>query len=192
MEGTETHRRWLQRATVYALSMTAAGAATGVAFASAGASVTSLAPGATLPLAVALGAVALAYALHELDVLRLPVPGRDWQVPPTWVRSGFYRSAAVFGGTVGFGVFTRVPYASLPVLLAWLFVSGNPFYGALAGLLYGATRALSIYSSSPSREAADLVQLNQRLMQLTPSLHHLTGLALATFATYLLVAPHLP
>src|SRR3990172_7302088 len=93
--------------------MTAAGAAAGAAFAAAGAGVSALAPGVTLPLAAALGAVALAYALHELGFLRLPVPGRDWQVPADWVRRGFYRSAAPFGrpGGVG-GVFP--PPAAIP------------------------------------------------------------------------------
>ena len=171
--------------------MTAAGAATGVAFAAAGAGVSAVWPGATVPLAGVLGAAALTYALHELGLIRLPVPGRDWQVPATWVRRGFYRSAAVFGSTVGFGVFTRVPYASLPILLAWLFVSGNVVFGGLAGVVYGATRALSIYSSDSCRETAELVQLNQRLMRLTPRLHQITGVALASFATYLLAAPHL-
>ena len=192
MEGTETHRRWLQRATVYAVSMTAAGAATGAAFAAAGAGLSTLWPQATLPLAAALGAVALAYALHELEFLRLTVPGRDWQVPVEWVRVGFYRSAVVFGGTVGFGAFTRVPYASLPVLLAWLFVSGHVLYGILAGLIYGATRALSIYSSASSREPAELAELNQRLMRLAPLHHQAAGIALAAFGAYLLAAPYLP
>ena len=193
MEGTETHRRWLQRATLYALSMTAAGAATGVAFAAAGVAVSMLWPDMTLPLAVALGAVAFVYALHELEFLRLPVPGRDWQVPADWVREGFYRSAVIFGGAVGFGVFTRIPYASLPILLAWLFVSGNVVYGVLAGLVYGALRALSIYSSAPAQDTDDLVRLNQRLMRLgaVPA-HQVTGLLLAAFAAYLLVGPNLP
>lgn len=171
--------------------MTAAGAVTGAVFASAGLGVSVAWPEATVPLAAALGAVGLVYALHELGFVRLPVPGRDWQVPADWVRGGFYRSAVVFGGTVGFGVFTRVPYASLPILLAWLFVWGNPLYGALAGLVYGAMRALSIYSSASSQKADDLVQLNQRLMRLGAAAHQVTGLALATFAVYLLTAPHL-
>ena len=192
MEGTETHRRWLQRATTYALSMTAAGAATGVAFAAAGAAVSMLWPDMTLPLAVALGAVAFVYALHELEFLRLPVPGRDWQVPADWVREGFYRSAIIFGGTVGFGVFTRVPFATLPILLAWLFASGNVLYGALAGLVYGATRALSIYSSASSQGTDDLVRLNQHLMRLASAGHQVAGLLLAFFAAYLLIAPNLP
>ncbi|MCH8994954.1 MAG: hypothetical protein IH959_08330 [Chloroflexi bacterium] len=192
MEGTETHRRWLQRATVYAISMTLAGTATGAAFAAGGAGVATLWPDLTLPLAAALGAIAFLYALHELGFLRLPVPGRDWQVPAEWVRWGFYRSAAVFGGTVGFGVFTRVPYATLPILLAWLFVSGNVLYGVVAGLVYGGTRALSIYSSAGSRDASDLADLNQRLMGLIPVQHQVAGLALAAFATYLIAAPLLP
>ncbi len=192
MEGTQTQRRWLQRATVYAISMTLAGAATGAAFAAGGAGVTALWPDLTVPLAAALGAIAFAYALHELGFLRLPVPGRDWQVPAEWVRRGFYRSAAVFGGTVGFGVFTRVPYATLPILLAWLFVSGNVLYGVVAGLVYGATRALSIYSSASTRDASDLVDLTQRLMGLIPVQHQVAGLALAAFAAYLVAAPLLP
>ena len=192
MEGTDTQRRWLQRATVYAISMTLAGAATGAAFAAGGAGVAALWPDLTLPLAAAVGAIAFLYALHELGFLRLPVPGREWQVPAEWVRQGFYRSAAIFGGTVGFGVFTRVPYATLPILLAWLFVSGNLLYGAVAGLVYGGTRALSIYSSASTRDASDLVDLNQRLMGLIPVQHQVAGLALAAFAAYLVAAPLLP
>jgi hypothetical protein len=171
--------------------MTLAAAVTGVTLSAAGMGVAALWPDATLPLAVALGAAALVYALHELGFVQLPVPGRDWQVPAPWVRHGFYRSAAVFGGVVGFGVFTRVPYASLPVLLAWLFVAGNPLYGAVAGTVYGALRALSIYSSSSTNDTSELVNLGQRLMRLGEALHNPSGLALAAFAAYLLVAPFL-
>ena len=192
MEGTETQRRWIQRATVYALAMTVAGGATGVAFAAAGWGLSSAWEDATVVLAVALGALTLVYALHELGFLRLPVPGRDWQVPASWVRHGFYRSAVVFGGTVGLGIFTRIPYASLPVFLAWLFVTGNPAYGLLAGLVYGGTRALSIYLGAPAAGTADLVTLNQRLMSLIPRWHQITGVALAVFAAYLVIAPNLP
>lgn len=191
MEGTQTRRRWLQRATVYALSMTLAGALTGLSFSAAGRAVDEVWPNAHLPFAFALGVAALAYALHELDLVRLPVPGRDWQVPAGWVRHNFYRSAAIFGGTVGFGVFTRVPYATFPILLAWLFVSGDLYYGLAAGLVYGVLRALSIYSSAGAGTPEDLVGLNRRLMQLTPLQHQLAGLALAAFAAYALVAPSL-
>jgi hypothetical protein len=189
VEGTETYRRWLQRATLYAVSMTAAGVVTCAVFAAAGAGVWSLWEGARGPLAGALGAVTLAYALHELGVLRLRVPGRDWQVPASWVHGRFYQSAIIFGSTVGFGVFTRVPFASLPILFGWLFVSGNVVYGVAAGLLYGVTRALPIYSSASCRVPEDVAELNTRLMGLAPLAHTLTGIALAAFASYLLVAP---
>lgn len=172
--------------------MTLAGAAIGVAFAAAGAGLDALWPDVTLPLALALGGIALVYAAHEAGLVELPVPGRDWQVPASWVREGFYRSAVIFGGTVGFGVFTRVPYASFPVLLAWLFVAGNVWYGLAAGLIYGATRALSIYLGSGREDVARLVELNHRLMAAIPTLHQATGLALAAFAAYLLTAPYLP
>jgi len=169
--------------------MTLAGAALGAVFAAAGVGVRALAPDAERPLAVALGAVALVYALRELGWTSLPVPGRDWQVPASWVRNGFYRSAAIFGSIVGFGVFTRIPYASMPVLLGWLFVSGNLALGIATGMLYGVMRALSIYSSAGSQEVEQLVKLNQRLIALTPSVHQIMGAALAAFAGYLLVAP---
>lgn len=74
-------------------------------------------------------------------------------------------------------------------MLAWLFVSGNVLYGALAGLVYGVCRAVSIYSSAPYASTEELVTWNQRIMAMIPGVHRLTGLALAVFAAYLLVAP---
>ena len=164
----------------------------GIAFAAAGAGLSAVWEDATAPLAIALGAVTLAYALHEVGLVRLPIPGRSWQVPVEWVRYGFYRSAVIFGGTVGLGVITRVPYASLPILLGWLIVSGNITYGAIVGLVYGAVRAASIYSSYNVASPEQLVTLNERIMGYAPSLHQVNGLVLATFAAYLLIAPTLP
>jgi hypothetical protein len=169
--------------------MTLAGAALGAAFAGAGAALRAAWDGAELPIALALGAITLAYALSEIGFISLPVPGRDWQVPATWVRDGFYRSAVIFGSTVGLGVFTRIPYASLPILLGWLVVSGNVVYGVAAGLLYGVMRAASIYSSASYEDTEELVQWNQRIMAMIPSVHQITGVALAAFAAYLLIAP---
>lgn len=166
-----------------------AGTAIGAVSATAGAILLALVPGAQVPLAVALGFVTLLYALSEVGFINLPVPGRDWQVPATWVRDGFYRSAAVFGSTVGLGVFTRVPYASFPILLGWLFVSGNVVHGALGGSVYGICRAISIYSSAPYSGTEELVEWNQRIMAMIPAVHKLTGAALAAFGAYLLLAP---
>lgn len=171
--------------------MILAGTAVGAVFATAGALLHGAWPDGQVPLALALGGITLLYALSEVGFIRLPVPGRDWQVPADWVRDGFYRSAVIFGSTVGFGVFTRVPYASLPILLGWLFVSGNVLYGALAGFVYGVFRAASIYSSAPHADTEELVEWNQRIMAMIPSVHKLTGLALAAFGAYLLIAPAL-
>jgi len=108
-----------------------------------------------------------------------------WPIPVGYRH--FRSSASSF-----LGVFTRVPFATLPILLAWLFASGNVLYGALAGLVYGATRALSIYSSASSQGTDDLVRLNQHLMRLASAGHQVAGLLLAVFAAYLLIAPNLP
>lgn len=171
--------------------MTAAAAASGATLATAGEGAAAVWDDSTVVLGVALGGVALVYALHELAFVRLPVPGRDWQVPADWVRGGFYRSAAVWGVIVGAGVFTRITFAIVPILLAWLFVAGDIAYGAAAGAAYGATRAASIYVSARSRDSAQVVSLNERLAQFAPPLHQAVGLALAAFAAYLLIAPNL-
>jgi len=92
-------------------------------------------------------------------------------------------------GTVGFGVFTRVPYATLPIFLAWLFVSGNVVIGLAAGLVYGVLRAASIYSSASTKQPEDVISLNERLMSFAPFQHALSGVALAAFGAYMLIAP---
>ena len=171
--------------------MTLAAAGTGVAIALAGAGASLLWGEQPLPLVIAVGSIAFAYALHEVGFVRLPVPGREWIVPAAWVRGGFYRSAVVWGGLVGAGVFTRVPFAVLPVLAVWLFVSGDVVYGVLAGALYGLIRAVSIYSAASSRDSQELVGLTQHIMRLAAPAHQVTGLLLAAFAAYLLAAPYL-
>ncbi len=191
MEGTETYRRWLQKTVVYTVSMMAAAAGTGAVISAVGAGVSALWSGMMLPLAVALGAVAFVYALHELGFVRVPVPGRDWVVPAEWVRHHYYRSGVVWGVLVGAGVFTRVPFAALPVLAGWLFVSGDIGYGVLAGAVYGLTRAASIYSAAPSQDSEELVGLTQQIMRLATPGHQVTGLFLAGFGAYLLAAPYL-
>ena len=168
--------------------MMAAAASTGAVISALGAGVSALWSGTTLPLAVALGAVAFVYALNELGFVRVPVPGRDWIVPAEWVRHNYYRSGVVWGALVGAGVFTRVPFAALPVLAAWLFVSGDIVYGVLAGAAYGVTRAASIYSAAPSHDTEELVGLTQQIMRLAAPAHLLTGTMLALFGAYLLIA----
>jgi hypothetical protein len=169
--------------------MILAGVIVGTAFAGLGTLLYAVRSDLQVPLAIGLGAVTLLYALSESGFISLPVPGRSWQVPADWVREGFYRSAVIFGGTVGFGVFTRIPYASFPIMLAWLVVSGNVLYGAITGLAYGAFRAASIYSSSSISDTEALVNWNQRIMAMIPSVHVLTGVALAAFGLYLVIAP---
>jgi hypothetical protein len=169
--------------------MTLAGGVTGTLVATLGWAVDEVAPDATVPLAVALGLVSLLYALHEVGLIRIPVPGRDWQVPVEWVSGGFYRSAIAFGAIVGFGIFTRVTYAIFPVLLAWLFVSGDVLVGLVGGLLYGGFRALGIYLSANTKAPEDVIAVNQRLMAIAPSLHAVVGVALAAFGVFLTVAP---
>jgi hypothetical protein len=189
--GTQSQRHWFQRATVYAVAMLIGGLATTLTFAAAGKGLHAVWSGAYLPLATAVGALALAWSLNEAGIAKFPLPGRVWQVPVTWVKGGFYQSAAIFGGILGAGVFTLVPYAGFHIMLAWLFATGNIYAGLAAGGVYATARALGIYFPASCKTAGDVVSLNQALMRTQPLLHQATAVTLATFATYLLLAPHL-
>lgn len=176
------------RTAVYTAAMTMAAAATGAVVAGAGTGLLGIWSGGRLTLIAALGVITLIYALHELGFIRVPVPGRDWVVPAAWVRQGFYRRAVVWGSIVGTGVFTRIPFAALPVLAAWLFIYGDVVYGAVAGSLYGLVRAASVYSTAPSGNVDEVASIIQKMMRLVTPAHLLTGMLLAMLGAYWLIS----
>lgn len=141
-----------------------------------------------MTLIAALGVITLIYALHELGFIRVRVPGRDWVVPAAWVRQEFHRRAVVWGSIVGTGVFTRIPFAALPVLAAWLFIYGDVVYGAVAGSLYGLVRAGSVYSTASSGNVDEVASIIQKMMRLVTPAHLLTGMLLAMLGAYWLIS----
>ncbi len=83
--------------------------------------------------------VALAYSMHELGFIRLPVPQVPWQVPAQWLRYGAYGQALLYGLVLGADIFTFMPHATFYVLLlleATLGLKG----GATLGVIYGFAR----------------------------------------------------
>lgn len=92
---------------------------------------------------------ALCFGVAQTLQVRLRAPSSSWQVPQEWVR---YRSPrqqiVVWGVTLGPGVITRNPYASMWLLPAFLSlvdsVPAGLLAGAVIGACHGAARALGV------------------------------------------------
>jgi len=100
-----------------------------------------------------LAVVALLVALVELQVLPARLPSRDWQVPRDWpTKYGPIRGYALWGGTLGLGVLSYVPFASYHLFLVWLLLSRSAAVGLGMGLAYGLGRWIG--SAIPAMAAA--------------------------------------
>ena len=89
-----------------------------------------------------IGLLALAYAVSDVGLLRLPRPNLTQAVPITWWRRWQpYGAALAYGSALGLGVMTRIPFGAFYVLCTWCVLKGDPTYGALLLGTYGAMRA---------------------------------------------------
>ncbi len=135
---------------------------------------------------VSLGVIALAYALHEGNIVRLPAPQISWQVPAHWRKYGKAVQLFLFGLVLGAEVFTFIPYAASYLLLifeATLGVVG----GAVLGLLYGIVRSAStLVGLLISRRHGDTIPIVSRILHARDFFHRLNGLTLATISLVLL------
>lgn len=177
----QTHRRGRSLLPVvsYALALIAGTTAVGTAAGAIG-SVIGQATSSMEWIAL-LGILALAYGLHEFQLLRLPMPQARWQVPAAWARYGKVVQAALYGAVLGAEVFTFIPYAAFYVLLLAQ-VSVGPAGGATLGFVYGAMRALStasaVYVSHSRRQ--DVNTLARHVMWAQEFFHQANGLVLVT------------
>lgn len=84
--------------------------------------------------------LAFAYGLHELALIRLPMPQAQWQVPAYWTRYGKATQAALYGAVLGAEVFTLIPYATFYILV---------LFDMTAGSVGGRCSAVSMVSLAP-------------------------------------------
>ena len=115
---------------------------------------------------LALGAVALLYALRE--GLRLPVPvfDRHRQVPDWW--RTFYSppvAALLYGLGLGVGFFTFLTFGTFVVVTVGAFLSGSAATGALISAPFGLARALSILFAAGAATAEDAARVVERIDQ---------------------------
>jgi hypothetical protein len=98
----------------------------------------ALLPPRSMPVAIALGALAGLVILRETAGRSVPIPQLRWQVPPEWLRSPWL-GAAAFGSIMGAGIFTLQRSALFHLYLVGCVCSGGSGRGALFGLVYGLT-----------------------------------------------------
>ena len=80
-----------------------------------------------------IGLLALAYAVSDVGLLRLPRPNLTQAVPITWWRRWQpYGAALAYGSALGLGVMTRIPFGAFYVLCTWCVLKGDPDLWSLA------------------------------------------------------------
>lgn len=99
-----------------------------------------------------LGVLSLLYALHELNILRLPNPQIGWQVPKSWQRPSRLLGNTLYGLALGMGVFTFIPFTGFYLLLLWEVAAGAVSLEAsvLIGIVYGASRGIPVVAGGIS------------------------------------------
>ncbi|MDQ3707679.1 MAG: hypothetical protein M3437_21090 [Chloroflexota bacterium] len=136
---------WLARVVMYAVGTLVGAALTSLLVGLAGGWFYALSGRAALEASVViLGVAALLFALHELNVVRLPAPQVGWQVPASWMRRSRLLGNTLYGLVLGAGIFTFIPFASFYLLLALEFVAGAADLRAAValGMVYGIMRGL--------------------------------------------------
>jgi hypothetical protein len=140
--------RWWVTVTAFAVGSMTAGALLGTGSALLGTSF----PSAPSPLWIA----AVVAAAGLADLAGIPVPWLHRQVNERWI--GSFRGwvyGVSFGAQLGSGFSTYVVTWAVPALVVALALIGDPMVGLVAGLLFGAGRALPLLAAGwidrPSR-----------------------------------------
>ncbi len=181
---------WAVRVAMYTAGSTLGAALLALVLGLIGKALHALLPfiGYELPVA-ALGVAALAFALHELNIVKLPTPEMGWQVPKSWQRSSRLAGQTLYGIVLGMGIFTFIPFAGFYVLLALEMVVGAvDLRAAVAlGMVYGFMRGLPAVLGGISMLRGQFpIPLSNWLIAHLGWWHALNALALLLFGGLLL------
>lgn len=94
---------------------------------------------------VAVGCVAVIYAVREITGVKIPIPDRHRQVP-LWWRSFYSAPAAgfLYGLGIGVGYLTYLSFGTYVAVTAAAVAWGSPLLGAMLTAPFGLGRALSV------------------------------------------------
>lgn len=155
VQETSNRWRWLLSASLYTVACLGTAMLLGATLGALGhlmrALIRSTAVYGAFPHAAAwlISLLALAYAVSDVGLLRLPRPTLRQAVPITWWRWWRpYGAALAYGAALGIGVMTWIPFGAFYVLCTWCVLKGDPTYGALLMGTYGALRALVLFPAS--------------------------------------------
>ncbi len=151
VQETSNRWRWILSASLYTIGCIGTAVLLGTTLGVLGHFMRSWVHGAAFPSVGAelIGLLAIAYAVSDVGLLRLPRPTLRQAVPVTWWRRWRpYGAALAYGAALGLGVMTRIPFGAYYVLCAWCLLKGNATYGALLMGTYGTARALMIFPAS--------------------------------------------
>ena len=132
-------RQWLASTAAFVGACAVAGAAGGLLLGSIGALLPTDGRTSSTALAVLAGVAAPLEvgALGRVPLLAGSVP-QSW-----WVSLGPHRGALAYGGVLGLGITTAVPFVAFYVLMIAALLAG-PLAGAFIGCAYGLARALPV------------------------------------------------
>jgi sulfite exporter TauE/SafE len=150
VQETSNRRRWLLATSLYTVACVTTAALLGTLLGAAGQLMRGLfGPPLALPGGLLVGTIAIAYAVSDVGLARLPRPTLKHAVPVSWWRKWKpYGAALAYGAALGIGVMTQMPFGAFYVLCAWCIVHGSPAYAALLLGTYGAARALVMFPAS--------------------------------------------
>lgn len=187
---TSRTRLW-QRIAAYSIGLVASATVVGVTAGAIGAVVRASTPfgvGYDWLWVASVALFALTYSMHEVAIVRLPMPQIHWQVPARWSRYGKSAQALLYGVVLGIDIATLIPYATFYVLLlfeAMLGVQG----GAALGFVYGLARASStLWGVILSHRRGTTVPATLRIVSAMSWFRMANGLVLALVGEVLLGA----
>lgn len=132
--------------------------------------------------------LALVGGLRDLRLLRLWLPQPDCQVPRYWLPAlGPYRTAFLWGLNIGAGIRTRYRYAILHVLALWIFLSGDPLWGAGILGLYGTAHGVAVTCAVALNRVGTTHPMVDALPQRTELFFTLSGACLVATSPLLLL-----
>ncbi len=181
---------WLWRVFMYTAGSTVGAALLALLLGGIGQGLHALLPWFSYTWAVGiLGALALVFALKELNLIRLWTPQIGWQVPASWMRPSRVFGNTLYGIVLGAGIFTFIPFASFYLLLLWEVTVGAVSLQAavLLGMIYGVARGLTAIMGGISVLRGEYpVSLSQWLIGHLGWWHAANGLVLLLVAGALL------
>ena len=148
--------KWIWAATMFVIAGVAGGALTGWLLGTVGALFYQLpllphGAGGTI-----LGAVALSYALHELELIRLPtIPLRRQVNRGLRAQLPLTAAVSIYGLELGAGLVTRIPTATVYVVCLGIALVGDPAMGAIIMGCFGLSRSMLTLAFSAGVESMD-------------------------------------